>query len=38
MELLGCGTAEGRTEGSKWMWTPVEEARPVPRINETGLL
>ena len=36
--VFHCGTEEGRTEGSKWMWTPVEEARPGPRINETGLL
>ena len=38
MELLTCGMAEGRTEVSEWMWTPVEEARAGPWINEVGLL
>ena len=38
MELPTCGTAEGRTEGSKGMCTPVEGAREGPWVNEVGLL
>ena len=36
MELQRRRTVEGRTEGSKWMWTPVEEARAGHSINEIG--